>query len=235
MAASTAAEEQFDVLDASGARTGERRARSEVHRLGLFHRAVHVWVLAPASGELLLQLRAACKDSWPSRWDVSSAGHVSAGEESLPSARRELREELGLALPAARLRPLFTHLEMLDSEQRGGPFLNHEFNDVYLVELSAEERARLGADNAVLREDGGAAAEAEAEAKAEAEGANANARWELQRSEVAAVRWQHWREVKAMYETHHVDIVPLSDFDSYARLFDECERVCAAHAAAAAE
>jgi isopentenyldiphosphate isomerase len=230
MSAAAAEEEHFDVLDAAGARTGERRARSEVHRLGLFHRAVHVWLLAPASGELLLQLRAASKDSWPSRWDVSSAGHVSAGEESLPSARRELREELGLALPAARLRPLFTHLEMLDSEQRGKPFLNHEFNDVYLVELSPEERARLGADNAVLRDDADGGGDGE---DAGPEG-GVNARWQLQRSEVAAVRWQHWREVRTMYETHHADIVPLSDFESYARLFDECERVCAAHAARSA-
>ena len=109
-AAAASGEEHFDVLDASGALTGERRARSEVHRLGLFHRAVHVWLLAPASGEVLLQLRAACKDSWASRWDVSSAGHVSAGETSLPSAVRELREELGLALPPERFRLLFTHL-----------------------------------------------------------------------------------------------------------------------------
>ena len=230
-----AAEEHFDVLDASGAFTGERRARSVVHRLGLYHRAVHVWVLAPRSGELLLQLRAACKDSWPSRWDVSSAGHVSAGEQSLPSAARELAEELGLALPPERFRLLFTHLEMLDSEQRGKPFLNHEFNDVYLVELSPEERALLDADNAVLRDDASAgvgdAAPALAPALASAPSRPANSRWELQRSEVAAVRWQPWHEVRELYASCHADIVPLSDTASYFRLFDECARVCAAAAA----
>ena len=224
--AAPAEEERFDVLDERGALTGETRARSEVHALGLFHRAVHVWLLAPASCELLLQLRAASKDSWPSRWDVSSAGHVSAGEQSLPSAARELAEELGLALAPQRFRLLFTHLEMLDSEQRGRPFLNHEFNDVYLVELDKEERARLDADNFVMRDDDAAGAAAAAAAP--------NSRWELQRSEVAAVRWLPFETVREMYATSHEDIVPLSDFASYARLFSECERVCAAAAAAAA-
>ena len=76
-------EERFDVLDASGTRTGESRPRSEVHALGLYHRAVHTWLFVPTTGELLLQRRAACKDSWADRWDISSAGHVSAGGESL--------------------------------------------------------------------------------------------------------------------------------------------------------
>jgi len=243
-AAAASGEEHFDVLDASGALTGERRARSEVHRLGLFHRAVHVWLLAPASGEVLLQLRAACKDSWASRWDVSSAGHVSAGETSLPSAVRELREELGLALPPERFRLLFTHLEMLDSEQRGKPFLNHEFNDVYLVEISAAERAALGAENVAFRDDGdgggggdggdgGGDSGGEAGA-AGAGGAASNSRWMLQRSEVAAVRWLSWREARDLYAREDAQIVPLSDARSYFRLFDECERVCGASAAAAA-
>ena len=83
-------EERFDIVDAAGAPTGETRPRSEVHALGLRHRAVHVWLLSPRTGELLLQRRADIKDSWPGRWDISSAGHLSAGESSLPTAMREL-------------------------------------------------------------------------------------------------------------------------------------------------
>ena len=56
----------------------------------------------------------------------------------------------------------------------------------------------------------------------------------LQRSEVAAVRWLPFEAVRDMYATSHADIVPLSDFASYSRLFEECERVCAAAAPAAA-
>ena len=60
---------------------------SEVHRDGDYHRAVHVWIYSESTGELLLQRRADCKDSWPGKWDISSAGHISAGDSSLFSAQ----------------------------------------------------------------------------------------------------------------------------------------------------
>ena len=61
--------------------------RSAVHRDGDYHRAVHVWIYAESTQELLLQRRADCKDSWPGLWDISSAGHISAGDSSLITAR----------------------------------------------------------------------------------------------------------------------------------------------------
>lgn len=36
---------------------------------------MHVWVYAQNTDSLLVQKRAACKDSWPNLWDVSAAGH----------------------------------------------------------------------------------------------------------------------------------------------------------------
>ncbi|KAG5537379.1 hypothetical protein RHGRI_024721 [Rhododendron griersonianum] len=61
--------------------------RGDVHRDGDYHRAVHVWIFSESTQELLLQRRADCKDSWPRLWDISSAGHISAGDSSLISAR----------------------------------------------------------------------------------------------------------------------------------------------------
>ena len=232
--AAAAPEELFDVLDESGAKTGVARPRSEVHALGLLHRAVHVWLLAPSRGELLLQLRARCKDSWPGRWDISCAGHLSAGDESAAAAERELGEELGFALEGARRpRLLFEHFERLDSLQNGRPFRNHEFNDVFLLELSEEERARPGLGDFVLPPAGAEEGQGPADAAAPV---GANARWALQRSEVEAVRWVPFREVLAMYECDDEAIVPLGEdkLASYRRLFDECERVCAQWAGRAA-
>jgi isopentenyldiphosphate isomerase len=218
-------EEHFDILDEAGNRTGVRRPRSEVHALGLLHRAVHVWIFCAETGEVVLQRRAACKDSWPDRWDISSAGHVSAGDESLDSAVRELEEELGVVFPRSRFAFLFTHLERLDSVQKGKPFLNHEFNDVYLVTVSAEERAALPAEAAVLRDvthaslrrGGGAGEGTGADVDVIAP---ANTCWILQRSEVSAVCWKPWREVRRMYESGDPELVPSSDISgSYGRLF----------------
>lgn len=90
-------EEWFDVVDERDVATG-REIRSEVHRLGLRHRATHVLVFN-GRGELFLQQRALTKDMWPGVWDSSASGHVDAGEEYDACAVRELGEELGLAGP----------------------------------------------------------------------------------------------------------------------------------------
>lgn len=97
-------EEIFDIVDERDEVVG-RRPRSEVHRLGLQHRAVHVLVFN-ARGELFLQKRSMQKDCFPGAWDSSAAGHLDAGESYDDCAVRELREELGLSV-AEPLRRLF--------------------------------------------------------------------------------------------------------------------------------
>ncbi|XP_043695886.1 nudix hydrolase 3-like isoform X2 [Telopea speciosissima] len=124
-------EERLDVLTRTGQKTGISKCRSEVHRDGDFHRSVHVWIFSESTQELLLQRRADCKDSWPGLWDISSAGHISAGDSSLVSARRELHEELGLALPNDAFELIFVFLQKCVLND--GKFINNEFNDVYLV------------------------------------------------------------------------------------------------------
>ena len=199
-----AAEERFDVLDAAGARTGATAPRSEVHARGLFHGAAHVWVLAPHTGEVLLQRRAASKDSWPGLLDCSAAGHISAGEAALPSALRELEEELGLRVEARRLRPLFTHLERAATLQGGRPFFNNEFQHVFLLALSREERAALAAEGAEVVEKGGEGAGAGAGGGGEGR----PLRLQLQASEVAAVEWRKWRDVERRYRERCPTLVP---------------------------
>jgi len=77
-----------------------RQSRSEVHRLGLIHRAVHVLVFN-AAGQVFLQKRSPKKDRQPGLWDSSASGHVDAGEDYDACAVRELREEIGLRVSAA--------------------------------------------------------------------------------------------------------------------------------------
>jgi isopentenyldiphosphate isomerase len=81
-----------------------RAPRSEVHRRGLKHRAVHVLVFN-SRGELFLQKRSMQKDCFPGAWDSSASGHNDPGESYEACAVRELREELGLSLaePPQRL------------------------------------------------------------------------------------------------------------------------------------
>lgn len=89
-------DELFDVVDADDRVIGQA-TRAAVHRDGLLHRSAHVFVFN-SRGELFLQRRALSKDENPGVWDSSAAGHLDAGESYAEAARRELLEELGLAL-----------------------------------------------------------------------------------------------------------------------------------------
>ena len=62
----------------------------------LIHRAVHVLVLDD-EGRLLLQKRSKNKDVQPGKWDTSVGGHLMIGEKYLAAAKREMKEEIGLA------------------------------------------------------------------------------------------------------------------------------------------
>jgi isopentenyl-diphosphate delta-isomerase type 1 len=96
-------EEIFDVVNERDEVIGQQR-RSEVHRLGLRHRAVHVLVFNQR-GDLFLQKRSMSKDRHPGTWDSSASGHLDHGEDYDACAVRELREEIGLVVtePPVRL------------------------------------------------------------------------------------------------------------------------------------
>jgi isopentenyldiphosphate isomerase len=123
-------DELLDILDESGRPTGEVVAKSEAHRLGLWHRCFHCWICGsdPGGSYLLLQRRAGTKDTWPGYLDVTAAGHLAAGEETLDGLR-EVEEELGLRIVPERLVPLGTR--RVEQEIPGG--YDRELHDVFLV------------------------------------------------------------------------------------------------------
>lgn len=90
----TESEEMFDVVDEHN-RVIDALPRSEVHRRGLRHRAVHVFVFR-SDGRMLIHLRTDSKVEFPSVWTSSASGHVSSGEVADECAPRELLEELGI-------------------------------------------------------------------------------------------------------------------------------------------
>ena len=106
VACGVASDERFDELDASGAPTGRTVTRAEVHARGLWHRALHLWVMQE-DGSVLLQRRAPTKDLAAGLIDVSVAGHVRAGE-TLVDALREAEEEIGLPRSIADVDHLLT-------------------------------------------------------------------------------------------------------------------------------
>ncbi|CAK9310340.1 unnamed protein product [Citrullus colocynthis] len=122
-----------DVLTKTGNKTGVSKPRRDVLRDGDYHRAVHVWIFAESTQELLLQLRGDCNQSWPGLWNISNAGHISAGDSSLVTARRKLQKELGVILPKDAFEMIFVSLREAICIKNGEKFIINEFEDVYLV------------------------------------------------------------------------------------------------------
>lgn len=90
-------EELLDVLDENGIKTGKILSRKEIHEKGLWHRIIVVAIINEKN-EILLQQRAHDKDKNPDMWDISVTGHLSAGQDSLMAATREISEEVSVSL-----------------------------------------------------------------------------------------------------------------------------------------
>jgi len=127
--------ELLDVLTPDGLPTGRTKAKPDVHRDGDWHRAAHVWLVTP-DARVLLQRRAAMKENWPDLWDVSVAGHISAGENAVEAAIREAHEELGLVLAPEDL----THLGTLQwhAVLNAGTYIENEFHEVFVATMAID-------------------------------------------------------------------------------------------------
>lgn len=135
--------EYFDVCDEQGNPTGEIVARDRAHREGIRHRTAHVWVVRRVGGrwQVLLQKRSEDKDSFPGKYDTSSAGHIPAGDAPLDSALRELAEELGICAAPEQLRFAGNFDIRYEKTFHGRAFRDNEFAHVFVymepVDISA--------------------------------------------------------------------------------------------------
>ena len=130
--------ELIEVLTADGRPTGVTKPKPLVHRDGDWHRAVHVWIVQ-SDGRILVQRRARVKENNPGLWDVSAAGHLSAGESAIEAAIRETGEELGLEIHASELRYLTTLQEQ--SLLNGGTYIDNELHEIFVVRRDVDPGA----------------------------------------------------------------------------------------------
>ena len=144
-------EELLDVLDSNGIKTGEILPRKEVHKKGLWHRIIVV-AIVNEKNEVLIQQRSENKDKNPGMWDISVTGHLSAGQDSLTAATREISEEvrvsLGYSVEVRDFRFMFSYRkeEKVNDDhydrQFSEDFIENQFYDFFILRQNG-----LTADN----------------------------------------------------------------------------------------
>lgn len=135
--------ELLDIVDESGVPTGKTVERGKAHSEGIPHRTSHVWIVRRKNHKLqiLLQKRSEEKDSYPGCYDISSAGHIPAGIDFIPSALRELEEELGYKAQPEQL--IYCGQRRFEFQEifHGKPFHDNQVSNVYALWLDLEPEA----------------------------------------------------------------------------------------------
>ncbi|MCK5907314.1 MAG: NUDIX domain-containing protein [Flavobacteriales bacterium] len=124
--------ECIDIVDEYGSFTGEVLEKEEAHSLGKWHVTAHVWIYN-SKGEILFQKRALTKSTFPGLWDISVAGHISAGETVEVGAYREVLEEIGLDIDISDLEKIFVFKE--SHYHKSMNWYNNEFHHVFLYKF----------------------------------------------------------------------------------------------------
>ena len=123
--------EYLEIVSEAGEVIG-KETREKIHREGLLHREIHVWLYTPKD-ELIFQHRAKDKDTFPDLLDASVAGHVELGMEYVDSAMQEMEEEAGLTVIREDL--MFVSTEKIKSYDPATNKINHRLQATYLYQF----------------------------------------------------------------------------------------------------
>lgn len=125
--------ELIDVLDENGLKTGEILSREEIHKKGLWHRSILVAIINQKN-EILLQQRSSKKEKNAGMWDISVAGHISTGQDSLSAAAREINEEVSISLGYNIDIKSFRYMFSFRTQQKFlNDFIENQFYDFFIL------------------------------------------------------------------------------------------------------
>lgn len=105
--------------------------KMEAHHVGALHRAFSVFIF-DEKGRMLLQQRAKTKYHSPGLWTNTCCSHPQPGEDTLQSATKRLKEEMGFE---TKLSPLFTFTYRAEFENG---LIEHEFDHVFVGTYSGK-------------------------------------------------------------------------------------------------
>jgi len=119
-------DELIDIYNENG-QFIEQNMKSIAHKNGLWHKSIHSFLIN-SKNEIIIQKRSKDKDLYPGKWDMSFAGHISAGENALNSVIRECYEELGINLAKNEIEYIFSFKDTHIFNK----IINNEFVDVFI-------------------------------------------------------------------------------------------------------
>ena len=135
--------ELIDVLDENGVFTGEVLPRDEIHKRGLWHRAIVVAIINEEN-QILLQQRSAKKEKNANMWDISVAGHISSGQDALSAAAREINEEVSVLLGYRTEIKDFRYMYCFRKEQKfKEDFIERQFYDFFILRTTGVDDKTL--------------------------------------------------------------------------------------------
>lgn len=136
-------EEIVEILNEDGKKTQNSISKLEAHKKGICHGISAVGIINE-DGKILIQKRYKTKKDEPNKWDLSSAGHIDIGEDSIQAALRELHEELGIKFNINDLELIDTYLNK--KRLTSDIFINH-FTYLYII------RKNIDINNFIIRKD----------------------------------------------------------------------------------
>lgn len=126
----------LDVYTQQGEMMQEHVSYDRIHRQGLWHKGVHVWVLN-SKGEFLIQRRSLKAQTTPGLLESTASGHIESGHTSVDTVIKELQEETGICVTQNEIEYVGTIVDQF--EMYNGTLKNNEFDDVYLIRKDIDE------------------------------------------------------------------------------------------------
>jgi isopentenyl-diphosphate delta-isomerase type 1 len=128
--------EELNIIDENDNVIG-KDVRENIHKNGLLHREIHVWIYNKNS-EILFQRRAKDKDTYPDLLDASVGGHVEIDDDYLTTAVKELEEETGIKAEANDL-IYITKMRRSSVDEKTG-MKNNTIKMVYAYEFKGDAK-----------------------------------------------------------------------------------------------
>lgn len=138
--------EYLDIYDKNGIKLDKTEEKELTHQKGFLHKTIHLWILNDRN-ELLLQRRSNDNHRYPGMLEISVAGHIKAGENSVQAIEREAFEEIGIKINPYFLEYLFSYRH---SKVMKDTYINNEISDVYIYRYNVNINECSFNDKAVI-------------------------------------------------------------------------------------